>query len=139
MKKYNLIGVISPDGRSWLMCLRQKPPYLGKYNLVGGKLEPGESGEEAAYRELFEETGIERAQIELAHVMDFTYHLTDCFIEFWAGRLQGETVLREERNPLRWFSLEENFFDEARFAGMGNLGHMLGELYSCGLLHGGQG
>ena len=41
MRRYNVVGVLSPDGESWLLCLRAKPPYQGKYNLVGGKIEPG--------------------------------------------------------------------------------------------------
>ena len=133
MRRYNVVGVLSPDGESWLLCLRAKPPYQGKYNLVGGKIEPGEESEAAAYRALWEETGIERAQIDLAHVMDFTYYRSGCSMEFWAGRLKEAVVLREETNPLRWFSLKENFFDGSRFAGMGNIGHMLEELRDCGL------
>ena len=50
MKKSNVIGVLSPDGREWLMCLRRKDPYKGLYNLVGGKVEPGETGEEGLPR-----------------------------------------------------------------------------------------
>ena len=133
MKKSNVIGVLSPDGREWLMCLRRKDPYKGLYNLVGGKVEPGETGEEAAYRELAEETGIGRAQIELTHVIDFTYYLDDIVLEFWAGRLKESAALREEKNPLRWFPLTEDFFDASRFAGNGNIGHMLLELRAAGM------
>ena len=46
------------------MCHRQKPPYQGLYNLVGGKAEDGEDGLHAAYRELREETGIVAAPEE---------------------------------------------------------------------------
>ena len=133
MKKSNVIGVLSPDGREWLMCLRRKDPYKGLYNLVGGKVEPGETGEEAAYRELAEETGIGRAQIELTHVIDFTYYLDDILLEFWAGRLTKPAALREEKNPLRWFPLTEDFFDASRFAGNGNIGHMLLQLRAAGM------
>lgn len=134
MKKYNVIGVISPDGQSWLMCLRQKEPYKGLYNLVGGKIEPGETGEQAAYRELFEETGLTREQIELRHAMDFAYYLSGCLLEVWVGRMRDEATVREELNPLRWFSLGEDFFDRRRFAGMGNLGHLLEELRATGMV-----
>lgn len=133
MKKYNVIGVLSPEKNEWLMCLRAKEPYKGLYNLVGGKVEPGETGEEAAYRELAEETGIGRAQIELRHVIDFTYYLDDIVLEFWAGRLKEPAVLREEKNPLRWFPLAGDFFDASRFAGNGNIGHMLLELRAAGM------
>mgnify|MGYP002509000193 CR=1 FL=1 len=48
-------------------------PYKGLINFVGGKIEPNENGEDAAYRELLEETGITRSDISLVHLMDFTY------------------------------------------------------------------
>ncbi len=70
MQGYNLIAVFSPDGEKVLMCRRIKDPYNGLMNFVGGKIEPGEDGETAAYRELFEETGISRRDIKLIHLMD---------------------------------------------------------------------
>ena len=65
MQGYNLIVVFSPEGDKVLMCRRIKEPYKGLSNFVGGKIEPGEDGETAAYRELFEETGITRRDIQL--------------------------------------------------------------------------
>ena len=58
MRRYNVVGVLSPDGESWLLCLRAKPPYQGKYNLVGGKIEPGETPAEALVRECREELAL---------------------------------------------------------------------------------
>ncbi len=43
---------------SFLLLLRKKPPYIGHYLPVGGKLEPFEDPYCAALRELEEETGI---------------------------------------------------------------------------------
>jgi len=40
------------------MCKRQKQPYKGLCNLVGGKIEPRGNGRDAAYRELCGETGV---------------------------------------------------------------------------------
>ena len=57
MQGYNCILVYSEDRREILFCKRLNDPYEGMYNLVGGKIEPGEDGFHAAYRELFEETG----------------------------------------------------------------------------------
>ena len=53
----NVILVFDREKKKLLMCRRRKPPYQGLLNLVGGKVEPGEEREHAAYRELWEETG----------------------------------------------------------------------------------
>jgi len=70
MRKLNLIVVFNENLEKALFCIRAKQPYKGLYNFVGGKVEKGESNEEAAYRELFEETGISRKDIELDYFMD---------------------------------------------------------------------
>ncbi|MBQ7050022.1 MAG: NUDIX domain-containing protein, partial [Firmicutes bacterium] len=58
MKGYNIIAVFNETADQWLMCRRKKNPFKGLSNLVGGKIEEGEDGMTAAYRELQEETGI---------------------------------------------------------------------------------
>ena len=121
----NVIVVLSPDTTRMLMCKRVKDPYRGLYNMVGGKIEQGEDGLSAAYRELFEESGITEADIRLVHLMDFSYPLDDCYVEVYAGRLSHDVELREEKNPLLWMSVDENYFDMSRFAGEGNIGHIM--------------
>ena len=58
MKKYNVIVVFDKNLKNTLMCKRTKEPYIGMYNLVGGKIEKENDGLNEAYRELFEETNI---------------------------------------------------------------------------------
>ncbi|MBR2290396.1 MAG: NUDIX hydrolase, partial [Clostridia bacterium] len=70
MRKLNLVVVFNKELDEALFCIRAKEPYKGLYNFVGGKAEDGETDDEAAYRELFEETGISRDDIELDHFMD---------------------------------------------------------------------
>ena len=41
MQGYNCIMIYSPDKSRLLFCKRLKDPYEGKFNLVGGKIEPG--------------------------------------------------------------------------------------------------
>ena len=131
--RLNVVMVFSPDGERILFCRRTKEPFLGKYNMPGGHIEPGEGDETAAYRELEEETGIGRVDILLRRVMDFLYYADDMELQVWAGQLKRETMLREEENPLFWLSAEEDFFDSGRFAGNGNIGHILREVRIAGI------
>ncbi len=126
MQGYNLIAVLTPDGRYMLMCRRRKDPYQGLLNLVGGKIEPGESDMAAAYRELEEETAITPDDIRLLHLMDFTYPLDECYVQVYAGVLLQAVELREEVNALLWVPMEdEDFFSMSRYAGEGNIGHIV--------------
>lgn len=102
MKGYNIIAVYSADQKTLLMCRRLHDPYKGLLNFVGGKIEPGEDGMDAAYRELWEETGITRGDIVLTHLMDMTYYLDDCYVEAYAGRLNQEVAVHGDENELLW-------------------------------------
>lgn len=125
MQGYNCIMIYNQDQDKLLFCKRKKAPYKDLYNFVGGKIERGEDGFISAYRELEEETGISRDQVQLFHMMDFTYYNQECYVEVYVGKLNGEVALREEIHPLYWLNVNENFFDTKRFAGEGNIGHMV--------------
>jgi 8-oxo-dGTP diphosphatase len=120
----NVIWVFNPTRDKVLMCKRHKEPYMGLYNLVGGKIESDEDGITAAYRELREETGI--TDIELRHLMDFTYYQKDaCRVEVYVGTLKHEVEVSGDEKELVWIDVCEDFFDMNRFAGEGNIGHIL--------------
>ena len=125
MKKLNVILVYNKEQDKILMCKREKEPYKGKYNLVGGKVELGEDIFSSAYRELQEETGITKNDIKLVHLMNFEYKIDKFELEVFAGRLNKEIKLIEEVNKLYWIDKSENFFDYEKYAGEGNIGHMI--------------
>lgn len=125
MKKLNVIIMYDKDEKNILMCKRTKEPYKGKFNLVGGKVEENEDELFAAYRELEEETGITRNDTTLTHLMNFEYKISDIELEVYAGKLNKDVELIEEVNNLYWLKKEENFFDKEKFAGEGNIGHMV--------------
>ena len=125
MKKLNVIIVFNKEEDKILMCRRTKEPYKGKLNLVGGKVEKDEDELQAAYRELEEETAITRDDIKLINVMNFEYKLQDMELEVYAGKLNKEVKLVEEINKLLWVDKNDNSFDIDKYAGEGNIGHML--------------
>lgn len=56
----NVIVIFDKNLNKTLMCKRTKEPYMGMYNLVGGKIEKENDGLNEAYRELEEETNIKK-------------------------------------------------------------------------------
>ena len=125
MKKLNVVIIYDKKEENILMCKRAKEPYKGKYNLVGGKLEEGETKLQGAYRELQEETGITKKDVKLKHLMNFQYQMLNIELEVYVGKLNKEVELKEEVNHLQWMNKNENFFDLQKYAGEGNIGHMV--------------
>ena len=128
MKKMNVIVVFDKKFKNTLMCKRTKEPYIGMYNLVGGKIELENNGLNEAYRELEEETGIKRSDINLIHFMNITYNKWNKELEVYYGILNKEVNLIEEVNKLEWVSINDNFFDMSKYAGEGNIGHIIEEI-----------
>ncbi|MBR1757680.1 MAG: (deoxy)nucleoside triphosphate pyrophosphohydrolase [Lachnospiraceae bacterium] len=92
----------------FMIC--QRPAHKARgllWEFVGGKVEPGESKEEALIRECREEldvlVSVGDVFYEVDHVYpDLTVHLT----LFHAAIAQGEPKLLEH-NDLRWITVEE--------------------------------
>ena len=95
-----LLGWRGANRRSFPAC----------WAVPGGHLEPGESAESAAIREMREELGVEvkllryLMAIEAVDVVGpVTFHMFSC--SEWEG---GEPEVRDdEHSELRWFSLQE--------------------------------
>ncbi len=128
MKQYNVIVIFNKDMNKTLMCKRTKEPYMGMYNLVGGKIEKENDGLNEAYRELKEETNISKKDINLVHFMNMTYVKWDKELEVYYGVLNNDVQLIEEVNSLEWVSINDNFFDMKKYAGEGNIGHIIEEI-----------
>ena len=128
MRKLNLIVVFNKNLEKALFCIRAKEPYKGLYNFVGGKVEEGESNEDAAYRELFEETGISRNDIQLDYFMDITYFKYENNLQVFYGILQHEVDLVEEKNKLEWVEINEELLNNEKFAGNYNIPHIIRQI-----------
>ncbi|MFH9617660.1 (deoxy)nucleoside triphosphate pyrophosphohydrolase [Streptomyces pratensis] len=95
------------DGGRLLAARRSAPPELaGRWELPGGKLEPGESGEQALVRELREELGVEAEPLER---IPGEWPLKPGYVlQVWTVRLlSGEPSPLEDHDELRWLAPEE--------------------------------
>ena len=52
------VGAIITDGERILLIKRGHEPEAGRWSLPGGRIEPGESDQQALVREVREETGL---------------------------------------------------------------------------------
>lgn len=126
--KYNVIAIFDKTIENVLMCKRTKKPYKGMYNFVGGKIEKENDGLNEAYRELKEETNISDKDISLIHFMNIDYILFNKSIEVYYGILNNDVQLIEEVNELEWVNINDNFFNMDKYAGEGNIGHIIEEI-----------
>lgn len=128
MRKLNLIVVFNENLDKVLFCIRAKEPYKGMYNFVGGKVEEVETNDEAAYRELYEETGISKKDIELEHFMDLNYFRYGNNIQVYYGILKHDVILVEEKNKLEWVEINDELLKVEKFAGNYNIAHIIAQI-----------
>ena len=128
MKKMNVIVIFDKNLNKTLMCKRTKEPYMGMYNLVGGKIEKENDGLNEAYRELSEETNIQKSDVDLIYFMNLSYIKWNKELGVYYGILNKDVTLIEEVNKLEWVPIDDNFFDMNKYAGEGNIGHIIEEI-----------
>lgn len=95
------------DGR-FLLVRRGRGAARGQYAFPGGRCEPGESAEDAARRELAEETGLVAGRLTLLRRIgieaeDIVYEL-DVFL---AHEAAGKAVAGDDAESLGWFTIGE--------------------------------
>ncbi len=102
------------DGKV-LLAMKKRGMGVGKWNGPGGKLESGETEEQACRREVLEEVGVELGALEHRGWIEFVYRAKPewdnrCAI-FVARGVIGELVESEEMLP-RWFEIGSIPLDE---------------------------
>src|SRR5262245_23208320 len=101
--------VLSPDGRRVLLIHRNRRPddaHFGKYNGLGGKLDPGEDVVAGMRREVREEAGLECVKLLLRGTVSwpgFGSHGEDWFgFVFRVDEFQGEPLPDNPEGTLEW-------------------------------------
>jgi 8-oxo-dGTP diphosphatase len=105
--------VLSPDGRDVLLVHRNKRPsdaHLGKYNGLGGKVDPCEDVVGCLRREVREEAGLECDEVVLRGTISwpgFGEHGEDWFgFVFRIDRWSGTPLAENPEGTLEWVAVE---------------------------------
>lgn len=109
------VGVVCLKGDRVLLIKRGTPPRLGQWSLPGGRIEWGEPVDEAALRELKEETGVDAELTGLLDVVDGVFtsresgEVTRHFvmIDYAARWTGGEPVAGDDAADAAFFTRDE--------------------------------
>ena len=108
MKKLLTLSFIIENNRI-LLAMKKRGFGAGRYNGFGGKVEEGETIEEAAKREFLEESSVEVKRLEKIGIHEFEFaHDRGNILEvhvFHVTNYTGEPVETEEMKP-EWFPLD---------------------------------
>jgi ADP-ribose pyrophosphatase YjhB (NUDIX family) len=107
------IGVVVLRADAVLLVRRGNPPDAGSWSLPGGGQELGETAEDAARRELAEETGLSVATLHLAANVDSIHRDADgrvrfhyTIIDFCAAYAGGEPAAGGDVTAVAWAGLD---------------------------------
>ena len=104
------------EGKIEEICLAMKKKGfgVGRWNGVGGKVEEGETIEEAAIRETFEEINVKVLDLKKVAELDFIFskktEWNQKVFAFLSEKWEGEPTESEEMDP-EWFSVKDIPFD----------------------------
>nr|WP_297708562.1 (deoxy)nucleoside triphosphate pyrophosphohydrolase [uncultured Butyrivibrio sp.] len=105
-KTINVVAALIRDGKRVFATARGYGNYKGWWEFPGGKIEPGESPEDALVREIKEELDSEISVDEYISTIEYDYpefHLSmRCY---WCSLISGDLVLKEAEDA-RWLDVE---------------------------------
>ena len=103
------VGAVAIDDNRLLLVRRKNEPGLGSWSVPGGRVEPGETVQEAVVRELLEETGVEGVCTGLIGVVerigdDHHFVILDYSVEVLAP---STPMAASDALEARWVPLHE--------------------------------
>ena len=107
MKTIRVVAAVICSEHKIFATARGCGEFKGQWEFPGGKIEPGETPQEALIREIKEELDVKIEVGDLIDTIEYDYpsfHLNmDCF---WCNITEGEITLKEAENA-HWLSKDE--------------------------------
>ncbi|MDO5133816.1 MAG: (deoxy)nucleoside triphosphate pyrophosphohydrolase [Eubacteriales bacterium] len=106
MKTIRVVAAVIRDGRRVFATARGYGEYKGGWEFPGGKVEPGETPQEALAREIREELDAEITVGELIDTVEYDYPAFHLSMEcFWCSIRRGSLILKEAEDG-RWLTAD---------------------------------
>ena len=107
MKKIEVVAAILHRDGAYFATQRGYGEFEGMWEFPGGKIEPGESSEDALKREIQEELGVDIVIEDLICTTEYDYPSFHLTMHCYLCRVEaGEIELREHKSA-RWLRPEE--------------------------------
>src|SRR5699024_5534436 len=107
MKTIRVVAAVIRDKEKIVATARGYGEFKGQWEFPGGKVEPGETPQQALKREIMEELSTEIKVGELIDTIEYdypTFHLSmDCF---WAEVVTGQLELKEAE-AAKWLTKDQ--------------------------------
>lgn len=107
MKTIKVVAAIIKNKDKIMIAQRLKGDFAGQWEFPGGKIEAGETAEEALKREIMEEMELSIKVNEYLITAEYkypTFHLSmDCFM----CSLENEEIHLHDHTAIQWISLNE--------------------------------
>jgi acetyl-CoA carboxylase carboxyl transferase subunit beta len=102
-------AIVRDDAGRFLLVQRAHEPQAGLWTVPGGKVEPGESLQQAVIREIAEETGIVIEVLDEAWVVDIPDGTGAVFEvhDFVATPLTTDVTAADDAADAGWFTIEQ--------------------------------
>ncbi len=108
------VGAVVFRDNKVLLVKRGRPPSQGLWSIPGGRLELGETLQQAAEREILEETGVvikatkpiytfDIVERDSSGAIQFHYVIIDLTAEY----ISGEPVARDDAEDARWLCADD--------------------------------
>ena len=102
-------GIVRDDRDRLLLVRRGQEPERGRWSVPGGRVEPGETGEEAVVREVLEETGLRVVVTGVAGYVERpaprggTYEIEDYYARVEPGTDPRQLHAASDAEDVGWF------------------------------------
>ena len=103
-----VVAALISSGDKFMICRRPAHKARGRlWEFAGGKVEPGESKEEALIRECREELGVALSLGSVFAEAEYTYPDTAVHLTLFSAAIAKGTPQKLEHSDIRWITAEE--------------------------------